>query len=260
MGETFAPDMTQAAADRNGRGRRRPQATAFILIPLLLGACSSLSSMGDAVSWVGEAVWPFGEEEAPMADMAEASMRTYAAMVAEVQPSAAAAVQLATRSATPAAGEEHSEEQEDAREKSREERLEEEVRARAEARAKAAAEREAAEQVGPLPDASEADIAVRVLFQPGDTTLPIRAEDDLTALAEELRGSDVSKVRITAYWSSESGDSGIARLAALKHGLRVRSFLNQRGVGAANVVLQRIQAEDEAAQVVDVRVGGTQRG
>jgi len=210
-------------------------------------------------------LWPFGEEREPVADMAAASMRTYATLVAEANPSAGGASQLAARTPeTPEGDAEETEEaerldpeaEETAKRKSREERLTEEIRARQEARARAAAAREAARQLAELPDADDSDIAVRVLFQPGDTTLSIEAEDDLTALAEELRGSNVSNVRINAYWSSETGDNGTARLAALKHGLRVRSFLNQRGVRAANVVLQQIVAEDDPRQVVDVLVGG----
>lgn len=209
-------------------------------------------------------LWPFGGAQEPVADMAAASMRTYATLVAEANPDAGGARQLATRSPEEQKAETEAEEAEDldpeaeenARRKSREERLTEEIRARQEARAREAAEREAARQLAELPDADDDDIAVRVLFLPGDTTLSIKAEDDLTALAEELRGSSASNVRINAYWSSETGESGTARLAALKHGLRVRSFLNQRGVRAANVVLQQIIAEEDPRQVVDVLVGG----
>lgn len=248
--------MTQASADRTGGARRcrrcAPSLAAVLIAGTMLPACSTMSSMTDDL-------WPFGETREPVADMAAASMRTYAILVAEAERGAGSAAQLAARGAgeADAEGAEAADPEagESAGRKSREERLTEAIRARQEARARAAAEREAARQLATLPDAGDGDVAVRVLFQPGDTRLSIQAEDDLTLLAEELRGANPAKVRINAYWSSETGDSGTARLAALKHGLRVRSFLNQRGVRAANVVLQQIVAEDDPRQVVDVLVG-----
>ena len=259
--------MTQASTHRT-EGARRTRRCAMTLaalfsVALLTPACSTVSSMTDDI-------WPFGAAQEPVADMAAASMRTYATLVAEANPSAGGAAQLAARDTdgsdtqeadTQEADAEEAEEldpeaEENARRKSREERLTEEIRARQEARAREAAEREAARQLAELPDSDDDDIAVRVLFLPGDTTLSIKAEDDLTLLAEELRGTSASNVRINAYWSSESGESGTARLAALKHGLRVRSFLNQRGVRAANVVLQQVVPAEDQRQVVDVLVGG----
>ena len=80
--------------------------------------------------------------------------------------------------------------------------------------------------------------------------------DELSALAQNLREQTPRPVQIVSYWTGVESTGSEAKLASLKRGMTVRSFLRDRGIASARLELKRVAEEFSPADLIDIRAAG----
>lgn len=113
-------------------------------------------------------------------------------------------------------------------------------------------EDEPAPPVAALPPDNDPGIALRVLFSNQNSALSPSAEKDLDELATQVLREDDLPIQILAYWSLADGSPSAAKLRALKRGLTLRSYLNDKGLRQIQIELTEVRAEEAPPLVVDV--------
>ena len=112
-------------------------------------------------------------------------------------------------------------------------------------------------ETGPPPSASAAnEKATRILFEPGDAALPAAAATTLGALAEQVKGSEGSRLQVRAYAGGDSASASVARRLSLSRALAVRLTLIEAGVSSTRIDVRALGAKFETgpADRVDIVV------
>ncbi len=98
--------------------------------------------------------------------------------------------------------------------------------------------------------------ALQIIFGDADSKLPGSVETRLSAIAEQIKDSDSSRIQLLAYAGGESLSASKARRLSLSRALSVRSFFIENGVRSTRIDVRALgnKTDEQPINRVDINI------
>jgi outer membrane protein OmpA-like peptidoglycan-associated protein len=104
------------------------------------------------------------------------------------------------------------------------------------------------------PAVSAHPVTASITFSPNQTTLPLSATHNLTALGKQAAASPTATINVLAYAPADAHDPSVARRLSLDRALAIRSVLIAAGVPSSRIYLRALGASAPAGAANEAQI------